>query len=386
MPLRWALYGAGFSAVQFGLLSYWMNSYWGGAPAATGGALLYGAVVRMTKSRRVSTGVALGFGLVLLANSRPYEGMLASVAPLVLLGMHFGRNRDRMRAAGRQIVSGTFVVLIGAVFTLYIYGRVTGNPLVLPYAEYARQYAASRVFVWQTPPEPPVYRHAVLRDAHLALLADHRQYDTPTGFVRVSFDKIMQSVNFSLGPMLPLPLLFIRRLLRNTRTRFLIGSAVLVFAGMLAAVPFQIHYSAPISAALIALGTQSLRYLCALRRYGNPVGTILRLTLPAASLAILITSGKLMPAPSPLRERPKLIESMTASGRQSLVFVRYGATHSLGNEWVYNDADIDRSPVVWARDMGHEANRPVLEYYRLRSAFLLQPDEETPELTVYTGR
>jgi hypothetical protein len=77
---------------------------------------------------------------------------------------------------------------------------------------------------------------------------------------------------------------------------------------------------------------------------------------------------------------------MTASGRQSLVFVRYGATHSLGNEWVYNDADIDRSPVVWARDMGHEANRPVLEYYRLRSAFLLQPDEETPELTVYTGR
>jgi hypothetical protein len=32
-------------------------------------------------------------------------------------------------------------------------------------------------------------------------------------------------------------------------------------------------------------------------------------------------------------------------------------------QWIYNDADIDASPVVWARDMHVEANQGLPSYY-----------------------
>ena len=72
-------------------------------------------------------------------------------------------------------------------------------------------------------------------------------------------------------------------------------------------------------------------------------------------------------------------ELRTKGGRQ-LVFVRYD--HYTGSEYVYNDADIDASPIVWARDMGPEKNAELLHYFRSRKAWLLDV-AATPLLTPY---
>jgi hypothetical protein len=58
------------------------------------------------------------------------------------------------------------------------------------------------------------------------------------------------------------------------------------------------------------------------------------------------------------------------------VIVRYSASHDPHFEYVFNRADIDSSRIVWARDMGDARNRELLDYYRDRQVWLLEPDSE----------
>src|SRR5580700_1169491 len=131
MPARWALLGGVFAALNLGVVSYWMNSYWGGSVAGAGGAIVLGALARILRRPSVSSALLLGLGVAILANSRPYEGFLFCVpAGLWLLWWLIGKTKSRT-AAGARVRIVLLPLSAVLVFTLAFIGyynwRLTGN-------------------------------------------------------------------------------------------------------------------------------------------------------------------------------------------------------------------------------------------------------------------
>ncbi len=79
LPAEWALLGGLLAVVRISWFSYFGNAYWGGSVAILGGCLLLGAAARMARKARARDGVLMALGLLLLANSRPFEGALISL-------------------------------------------------------------------------------------------------------------------------------------------------------------------------------------------------------------------------------------------------------------------------------------------------------------------
>src|SRR6266536_1163189 len=93
VPPEWALLGGMLVIIRLGTFSYWANSYWGGAVAAIGGALLLGALPRIKQHQRVRDSLLMGLGFAILANSRPFEGLFLAMPVVAALLIWVSRQR-----------------------------------------------------------------------------------------------------------------------------------------------------------------------------------------------------------------------------------------------------------------------------------------------------
>jgi hypothetical protein len=64
---------------------------------------------------------------------------------------------------------------------------------------------------------------------------------------------------------------------------------------------------------------------------------------------------------------------LTERPGRHVIFVRYHEGDSEHREWVYNPADIDAAPVIWAQDLGTRENKRLIQYYTGRSFWLFEP-------------
>jgi hypothetical protein len=160
--------------------------------------------------------------------------------------------------------------------------------------------------------------------------------------------------------------------------------------GLMFGVAVQPHYLAPAFGAIALIAGLGMQTLDRWNYKGAHLGALSTVVLLGASLGYLPIEimrdiwGARHPA-SAVGARPLVIQRLQALPGPHLVIVRYSGEHSFHDEWVYNRADIDRSTIVWAQDMGAAKNRELLDYFRDRKVWLIQPDLDPLGVTPYSG-
>jgi hypothetical protein len=84
--------------------------------------------------------------------------------------------------------------------------------------------------------------------------------------------------------------------------------------------------------------------------------------------------------------RARVLAQLNGYPGRQLAIVRYAPDHAPFDDWVYNAADINKSKVVWARETESGNSRELLEYFRDRRAWLVEPDFDPPRLSPYAQR
>lgn len=395
LPPRWALCGGLLPAVRFGTtpfwdtiwFGYWSASYWGGAVALLGAALLFGALPRLMRGIRARDGAAAGAGLILLANSRPYEGALAGLTAGAVFGGWLITHRAAWKPfTVRAVPVAACVFGAGVVAMGYYNYSNTGDPLRSPYMIYTEQYQSVPLFIFSPPKPEKTYRHEAFRDFNRGYMLDaYNNKREGFGLGETDFHDV--SV-FFLGYSLVPALFFLPWRRWNGWFTFALGMIVLLVLAnkFVATSRLHFHYLAPAVPWILFLAIAGLRRARAFRWRGRRLGRAFAEALLASCLLSLLAGSVVRAFYLPRgvswvsEYRPEVERQLLSIEKKDLVIVRYTPDHGPHNEWVYNDADLDQAPIVWARDMGPEENADLLNYYEDRQAWILHADQDPPKL------
>src|SRR5262249_4793601 len=151
------------------------------------------------------------------------------------------------------------------------------------------------------------------------------------------------------------------------------------------------HYSAPATGLILALVLLAIKQM---REWG-PSGIFLTRAIPVICALMLFIRAAAGPLGIQLHDfyefswHEKMVRSF---GREPiknelehmpgkhLVIVHYKPDHDTFNEFVYNDADIDNSKIVWAREIGPREDQELVNYFKERKLWTLEADDDPPRL------
>jgi len=459
---EWALLGGILVWMRFGVFSYWMNSYWGGAVAAIGAALVLGALPRIWDQQRPRDAIIFGLGAGILAISRPLEGAIFFIPfGTALLWWALQLNVPARGAAMRRMVLPIATILAcTAGFISYYNWRVTGSPVEFPHFIEQREITTA-IFLWQHDKPPIPYANPQFDDFYHNFLPSLYQasWDAAKG---QWWYKSTDFWEFFLGPALSIPFLALPWVLIEPRNRLLLAQAALSAAGLWVIVYYHAHYAAPLMATFFVLMMRCMRVLWRLRLFGRAVGvaltrlivlfslligpiyfaqsvisqpnalfewshrhSLLALAIPLLVLLLLRAGLSLARQPvAPWRAylsaacelllvlaivlqlcemqrnlyadafpyvddlsepfRKPVEKLLAALPGEHLVLVRYSKDHNSGEEYVYNEADIDHAKTVWAREIPGMDLKPLFEYFRNRDVWLYEPDVDDGNVSPYS--
>lgn len=385
---RWALLGGLLVALQFGNTHYYAQSYWGGAVAAAAGALILGATLRIRRPPCVGTAALLGLGVAVGLLSRPFETVLLSVVPAVLWLRVLVVSSPQRLAHLRLLLLVTAPILLAALgFQARLNQAVTGDWRQLPYTAYEARYSRAPLFIWQHLPPPPPFNNFVLATFYLNFVEPNSRFDEPLPTI---WAKRFAELSYaSIGPVLGLAAM--AGLLRwPTRDVWVVACIIAVTSiGLILSYWFILHYYAGLHAGFVLLGVHGLRavFLKVRLRAAIHFGAAVLLVLVLCGVARFAQNKTLRPFVTNLaRSRQAILDQLSSDGAKHLIFVHRAPPFNFHFMWVYNDADIDRSNVVWAHDRGFEADQRLIDYYgRSRRVWLLYERADHPRLIPFPG-
>jgi hypothetical protein len=390
-PLRWAWMGGLIAVVRIVFsgpaflgdwenMAYWSQSYWGGAIIVLGGSLVFGAIPRIIKEQKVCDALWLAIGLAILANSRPFESLVACLPAMLFLvfGLSRSKGNSWSRLSRRVLLPAALVLLPTISWMAYYNFRVTGDPFRLPYQLYEAQYGVAPVFLWQPLKAVPHYNHLILSNFYTSWGSEwYLMQQSFLGWLRVSLWKISSLWMFYIGVLFSPFLLSLPWIWRRFRVKFALGVwGVLTLALLVETWTFP-HYAAPAAPLAFLLQVEALRHTRLLRWRGHPWGK--RMTRAVLPIFVVLAVGSFALAnqgkqPGWQRQRAQMQNFFEQGQGRYLVIVRYGPHHPPNQEWVYNRANIDNAKVVWAREMNRQGDEELLAYFKDRSTRLLEVD------------
>src|SRR6266852_9324022 len=394
LPARWAFLAGALAALKLGIASYWMNSYWGGAAAAIGGALVLGALPRIARRARIGDVVFLGLGIAILANSRPYAGFLFCIPAAVwFVWWLAGKSKSPMPLRvriGQVLLPLTAMLLLTAAFMGYYNWRLTGNALLLPHVLNTHTYHTTGLFLLDHKKPEMHYANQQFEEFYHGWERNNYNNTWPD-VVRVSEEKLVRYglTYFWIGELLALPA--IPFLFRNRKMRLLLVTFLLVTVGVFAVIWSNAHYAAPLTCVVFALAVQAIRHLRTMRIGARSAGValsraiVLLLVLDAGINAFRGICDPLLWPCQGDPSRTAIAEKLAHTSGKHLIMVRYDQDdHNIHDEWVYNGAEIDNAKVLWARELDPQQNAKLFAYFKDRKIWLVTPDTDNTYLEPYT--
>ncbi len=407
---------------------YFTDSYWGGALPFAACFIMIGAYPRIVYQQRDHLLAIASAGLIIGFSTRPLESALCAVV-LLISGLIRRLRHDTKQERAKLLKTSALVIILMllpfALFQLYYNNRVTGNPLLVPYALYSSQYQIYPFFYGQkTYPElvadnPLVsswqqhegkYYNSIAAFGPLKNMLLQFSIMTPDKFIeffktakfvqpdphgnilyQTSSALIMAIVIFT--PLLLIYCAIIYQACYMLLFGLLVGVVVNMFR-----VPFFPHYLSMHMAffvvAIVMMGKIFIRQsknkalsqlffafcgMCALILSSHNNSNSYSPSNNNKAIENRLENGKL---PEINREQKsinlrKIIDNgLTQTADKHLIFVNHlpeiaeDKTHVI---WIYNEPDIKNSKIIWARDISPSANAALINMYPERKIWYVEP-------------
>jgi hypothetical protein len=417
---QWALATSILAIATLGVFTYWAQSYWGGMLAACGGALLFGGMRHTVRSPRIIPSILTALGVLILANTRMYEGLLVCIPAAMSLGWWLIRcRRIPLRAkCTRWLMPVGAVLLIGGAFMSTYYHAVTGSWLQTPYGLHTSEYFYQDIFLFSPIHEPerkPVARLAKFygdvertreHGSRLIWQAARNLYQR----LPVTIESALGVVDYPEGgrnayrAVLLWILAFVMTSLRRRWAWFCVITVFGVVLGGSVVRWWFPHYTAPLVPLVLATMAMTLYGIgrpSAMnwpRRIAPPAVVVLAALYVALPVVYILTRDRSAEAATTKPSRTSSASSRTSyrsrSGIQRrleqqsgshLVFVSYDDDFSVQDgEWVYNPADLNAARVIFAHELGAHKNSELIAAHPGCAVWIVRVSAEQVQLAPYS--